>query len=111
MLSTAANAGLGGAVAGSSRRRPRRVEWREERETEPRRAGQQAAERNSYVGWTLAAGVSWHVAVLLWARWVKPAVALPQGGQVSVLSLGLVGPHHGISQLPQVNADPKNIWP
>ncbi len=43
------------------------------RETEPRSAGKQAAERGSYVGWTLAA-VFMHVAVLLWARWVKPAV-------------------------------------
>ena len=43
------------------------------RETEPRNAGKQAAERGSYVGWTLAA-VFMHVAVLLWARWVKPPV-------------------------------------
>ena len=43
------------------------------RETEPRSAGKQAAERGSYVGWTLAA-VFLHVAVLLWARCVKPAL-------------------------------------
>ena len=43
------------------------------RETEPRSAGKQAAERGSYVGWTLAA-VFMHVAVLPWARWVKPAL-------------------------------------
>lgn len=43
------------------------------REIEPRSAGKQAAERRSYVGWTLAA-VFVHVAVLLWARCVKPVV-------------------------------------
>lgn len=43
------------------------------REVQPRVEGRQAAERGSYWGWTLAA-VLLHVVVLLWARWVKPAL-------------------------------------
>ena len=43
------------------------------REAQPAVAGRQAAERGSYRGWTLAA-VFLHVAVLLWARRVKPAL-------------------------------------
>lgn len=43
------------------------------RGVQPGIAGKQAAERRSYVGWTLAA-VFLHVVVLLWARCVKPAL-------------------------------------
>lgn len=43
------------------------------REMQPGIAGREAAERGSYWGWTLAA-VFLHVAVLLWARCVKPAL-------------------------------------
>ena len=38
-----------------------------------RSSGQQAAERGSYLGWMVAA-VFLHVVVLVWARWVKPAL-------------------------------------
>ena len=43
------------------------------REAQPGIAGRQAAERGSYLSWTLAA-VFLHVVVLLWARCVKPAL-------------------------------------
>ena len=43
------------------------------RQIQPGVAGREAAERGSYWGWTLAA-VFLHVAVLLWARCVKPAL-------------------------------------
>ena len=43
------------------------------REAQPGIARKKAAERGSYLGWTLAA-VFLHVVVLLWVRCVKPAL-------------------------------------